>query len=205
VEAYLRPFLFLTLYGSKDSGWCYVWFNFWKEPLGASWTGDRVDSRTVGSGGKKNSLNFLESNRGHYTDWTIMAPQSKIKKKVTGYTDWLTSWSQNPKVCQRVHNRPPPVPVLSQLNPLHALPQPVSPRSILIPSSLLRLDLRGGLFSSGFPIKTLYAFLSSPMRATCPAHVIIFDLMCLMILGIRTNYETPHCATFWILLLRHPS
>jgi hypothetical protein len=39
----------------------------------------------------------------------------------------------------------------------------------MIPSSHLRLDLPSGLFPSGVPTKTLYTFLSSPMRATCPA------------------------------------
>jgi hypothetical protein len=34
-------------------------------------------------------------------------------------TNQLIPWRQNPKVHHRVHNSPPPVPVLSQLNPLH--------------------------------------------------------------------------------------
>jgi hypothetical protein len=51
---------------------------------------------------------------------------------------------------------PYPEPTLSTLHT-----QPISLRSILIPSFRLRLGLPSGLFPSGFPTKTLYTFLSN--------------------------------------------
>jgi hypothetical protein len=53
----------------------------------------------------------------------------------------------------------------------------------LILPTYLRLGLPSGLFPSGFPTNILYAFLFSPIRATWPAHLILFYLITLIILG----------------------
>ena len=52
----------------------------------------------------------------------------------------------NPKVHYRIYNSPPPVPILNQINSVHAPPHPTSWRSILTLSSHLRLGLPSCLF-----------------------------------------------------------
>jgi hypothetical protein len=45
------------------------------------------------------------------------------------------------------------------------------------------LGLPSGLLPSGLPTKILYVHLLSPMRATCPAHLILLDLITRIVFG----------------------
>jgi hypothetical protein len=93
----------------------------------------------------------------------------------------LTSILLNPKVLYCAHKIPPNGAVLNQINPIHTTPSYL--RSILILSTHLGLGLPGGLFPSGFPNNTLYAFHLSPICATCLAHLLLLHLLILIILG----------------------
>jgi hypothetical protein len=90
-----------------------------------------------------------------------------------------TPWHQNPKVHDRVHMSPPPVPILSQLNPLHT-PQPIPLTFILIPSSHLQLGLPTGFFPSGFHIKTRFTKINTQERLW------VFDILHLFIVYLTT-------------------
>ena len=88
---------------------------------------------------------------------------------------------------------------LSWASPIHSTyPHPTSWRSILMLSTHLRLGLPSGLFPSGSPTKTLYTPLSLPIRATCPAHLILLDFITRTILG-----EEYKSFSSWLCSLLH--
>jgi hypothetical protein len=64
----------------------------------------------------------------------------------------------------------------------------------LMLSSHLRLGLPSGLLLSDLPTKMLYAPLTSPMRATCPAHLILLALITLTIVGEEYKPCSSSCS-----------
>ena len=90
--------------------------------------------------------------------------------------------SRNPKVHYRTHKRPPPVSILGQPNSVHI---PTSHFLEIHPNIMPPSTPRSSqcLVPSGFPTKTLYNPISSTIRATCPAHLILLDFITRTILG----------------------
>jgi hypothetical protein len=92
------------------------------------------------------------------------------------------------KVHYRFHKNPSLVPILIQINPFDTSPFYLSK----IAFTIIHPYLTDGFFPFGLPTNILYAFRFSPIRATCPAHLVLLDLIILIVLVKSTSYEAPH-------------
>ena len=67
----------------------------------------------------------------------------------------------------------------------------------------LRLGPPSGFFPLGLPINTLNAPFVSPIHATCPAHLIVLDLITHLVSS--TDHKAAHYVVFSTPLLPRPS
>ena len=88
----------------------------------------------------------------------------------------------NPKVHYRTHKRPPPVPILGQPNPVLI---PISHLLEIHPNIIHPSTPRSPQWSLSlwFPHQGPIRPLSSPIRATCPARLILLEFITRTILG----------------------
>jgi len=112
----------------------------------------------------------------HWSPFLRFPQQDPIHPPLFTHTRHMPSPSH-----YRTHKRPPPVSILGQPNPVHI---PTSHLLEIRPNIIHPSTTRSPQWSpsSGFPSKTLYT-PSSPIRATCPAHLILLDFITRTILG----------------------
>ena len=113
---------------------------------------------------------------GDMINGTLQTPCSRVLPEKLSVPQPVILW--NPKVTSARHLS------LSCARSIQSVPPyPTSWRYILILSSPVHLGIPSGLFPWGIPTKTLHKPLLSPISATCPAHLILPDLIIRILFG----------------------
>ena len=148
----------------------------------------------MSKGGLQITVGNVGSHYHHYLLLTYSMEQShSLEANRFAVSKKIPRILWNPKVHYRNHKSPPPVPVLSQLDPVRT-PTSHFPKihlNIILPSTL---GSPKWSLSPGFPHKILYTPLPSPIRATFPAHIIL-DFITPTALGEKPLYTYTGCPT----------
>jgi len=159
------------------------------------------------------SVSHISCNHMHFinklTGYFALACIHQLTNQSTNYREQNSSWEANSSslskrithipwhrtVRDQLHNSPPFVPILSQINPVHTLSFS-SWRKFFIVQPYLCLVLPSHLLLSSFPTRTLHAFLSLLLHATCPAYLIFIQCISIIIFSERYKSQSTSLCNF---------